>query len=357
VALVLDGSGLTSGIRARVMRDVERASEHPVLLVEPAEGRSDPRRRLAARLAKATPELARYDAREPQCAAHADVLVALASNTDAVYRVRLDATASTRPASAADLTSPAAQPRGVGRVLSALRRDAPHTVREESVAGSVALSSFAGDANPPAVRIDRRAVGFIPGAPQAPLDAAAIARQALRKLPAPPAPQWEAHARRLVGVGCPLLAMAVAEARLGSGRTFRSVQSASVEAMRRSAGLRAARTPVRDSPTSGVSREPSVPEPELTPAEPDGPLACSDLCGMHMVELCNNDRALWIEHRTRWEATPCGTRRNDPFLEECYRQQWLSGIFEVSCVTPCETSAEGRERLESMLRRAGCLPN
>src|SRR2546430_6188264 len=36
----------------------------------------------------------------------------------------------------------------------------------------------------------------------------------------------------------------------------------------------------------------------------------------HMIELCNNDRALWIEHRVRWEATPCGTRRQDAFLEE-----------------------------------------
>ncbi|TMA60213.1 MAG: hypothetical protein E6J75_01580 [Deltaproteobacteria bacterium] len=74
-----------------------------------------------------------------------------------------------------------------------------------------------------------------------------------------------------------------------------------------------------------------------------------------MVELCNNDRALWIEHRVRWEATPCGTRRHDAFLEECYRQQWQSGTFDDACVAPCETTPEGRERLESILRRAGCL--
>ena len=78
---------------------------------------------------------------------------------------------------------------------------------------------------------------------------------------------------------------------------------------------------------------------------------------MHMVELCNNDRALWIENRTRWEATPCGTRRTEAFLEECYRQQWQSGTFEDACVTPCETTPEGRDRLQSILRQAGCLPD
>ena len=78
---------------------------------------------------------------------------------------------------------------------------------------------------------------------------------------------------------------------------------------------------------------------------------------MHMIELCNNDRALWIEHRARWEATPCGTRRHDASLEACYRQQWQSGTFDDACVAPCETTPEGRERLESILRRAGCLPD
>jgi hypothetical protein len=75
-----------------------------------------------------------------------------------------------------------------------------------------------------------------------------------------------------------------------------------------------------------------------------------------MVELCNNDRALWIENRARWEATPCGTRRTDAFLEKCYRQQWQSGTFEEACVTPCEATPEGRDRLQSILRQAGCLP-
>jgi hypothetical protein len=76
-----------------------------------------------------------------------------------------------------------------------------------------------------------------------------------------------------------------------------------------------------------------------------------------MVELCNRDLALWIDHRVRWEATPCGTRRPEEFLVACYAQQWQSGTFEDACLTPCETTPEGRGRLESILRRGGCLPN
>ncbi|HJQ85785.1 MAG TPA: hypothetical protein VKA21_16980, partial [Candidatus Binatia bacterium] len=85
------------------------------------------------------------------------------------------------------------------------------------------------------------------------------------------------------------------------------------------------------------------------------PPPCEVLCDMHMVELCNNDRALWVEHRARWETTRCGTRRHEAFLESCYRQQWQSGTFRDACLVPCETSSEGRTRLEGILRRAGCL--
>ncbi len=359
VALVAEGSAFTRpGVRERVVRAVEHASGRRVLLVEPADGRSDPRRRLAARLAKEIPQLTGYDAREPQCAADADVLVALASNTDAVYRVTLDSTAHTRPPTTADLASPAARPRGVRRALAALHRDTPQAVREESVAGRVALASFAQGPNPPAMRIDRRARRLVPGAPPALLDAGAIADGALHQLPPPPAPEWEAYTRRLVAGGCPLLAMSVAEARLGSGRTFKSLQSVALDAIRRSVDRRASRMSARDVAMRDASKEASPQEPEAAQSAPsEEALSCSALCSMHMVELCNNDRALWIEHRARWEATPCGTRRNDAFLEECYRQQWQSGTFDDSCVTPCETAAEGRERLESMLRRAGCLRN
>jgi hypothetical protein len=76
---------------------------------------------------------------------------------------------------------------------------------------------------------------------------------------------------------------------------------------------------------------------------------------MHMVELCNNDRALWTQNGARWENTRCGVRRSEEFLAACYRMQWLSGTYEQSCMQPCETGDDGRTRLLAMLRRSGCV--
>jgi hypothetical protein len=355
VALVTGGSAFARpGVKEQVARAVRQVSGRRVLLLaESANAPNDPRRRLAARLAKENPPLASYDWRESQCAAEADVLLAFASNTDAVYRVVLDATTHTRPVTDADLASQAARNRGLPGILATVRGDQPRAVREESIDGDVTLSVFAPDSSLARVPIGGRAARFEPGAPRTLLDPAEMAARALRKLPRPRAPSWEAHARRLVGAGCPLLAMAVAEARLGTGTTFRGVRSAALAAMRRNVDRRAARVSGPDVATRGVSKAPPPEETAPTPPEE----TCSTLCTMHMVELCNNDRALWIEHRARWEATPCGTRRSDAFLEECYDQQWQSGTFDEACVTPCEKTPEGRDRLLSILQQAGCLPN
>ena len=356
VALVTDGSAFTRlGMRERIAKAVEQISGRPVLLVDPPERNSDRRRGLAAKLAKETRELAGYDWREPRCTSEAAVLTALASSTDAVYRVTLDAAAHTRPVTPADLRSPAACPRGLRKVLAALRGGEPKAVREESVTGSVALSLFSRSPSAPRVGVEQRATCLQPGAPATLLDLPAIVADALRELPPPHAPEWEAYTRRLLAAGCPLLALSVAEARLGTGPTFKNLQSAALDTMRRSVDRRAARdlaryTAAPEAPKSATPQESALSSPEEEPS-------CSALCSMHMIELCNNDRALWIEHRVRWEATPCGTRRHDAFLEECYRQQWQSGTFDDACVAPCETTSEGRERLESILRRAGCLPD
>jgi hypothetical protein len=74
-----------------------------------------------------------------------------------------------------------------------------------------------------------------------------------------------------------------------------------------------------------------------------------------MIELCNNDRSLWNQNGFRWENTRCGQRRDEAFLATCYRMQWLSGTYERACVTPCEESDDGRTRLVTLLRRAGCM--
>ena len=74
-----------------------------------------------------------------------------------------------------------------------------------------------------------------------------------------------------------------------------------------------------------------------------------------MVEICNQDKVLWDANRKRWEPTPCGSMRDDAFLQDCYRQQWLSGAFHESCVEPCEQAPEGRDRLLGILQTSGCL--
>src|SRR5437016_3033385 len=83
--------------------------------------------------------------------------------------------------------------------------------------------------------------------------------------------------------------------------------------------------------------------------------SCSELCGMHMIELCNRDKSLWDSHGRRWEPTACGTMREEAFLKECYRQQWLSGAFHDACVVPCEGQSEGRDHLLNLLQGTGCL--
>ena len=352
VALVARGSALAHpGAPERIAKAVEQATGRPVLLVEPPGGSGDHRRGLAAGLAKKNPDLAGYDWREPQCAAEASVLIALESNTDAVYQVALDTTSHERPVTPEDFESPDARGPALWKVVAAFGGGEPQTVREESIAGSVGISFFSGKPTPPPVRVERRATRLGPGGPANLIDPAVITAGALRDLPPPRAPEWESYARRLLTAGCPLLAMAVGEARLGTGSTFKSVRSAAVDVMRRRAKRRGAPAVARDAVVPGPAEETAT--SEAAPPSNEEP-SCQALCSVHMIELCNNDMQLWIEHRVRWEATPCGTRRPDPFLEECYRHQWQSGTFDDACVKPCEATPEARARLQSILRRAGC---
>ena len=105
-------------------------------------------------------------------------------------------------------------------------------------------------------------------------------------------------------------------------------------------------------PTPGAT---AAEAPLAATEDADERYSCRSLCGMHMVELCNRDKGLWDSHRTAWEPTPCGAMREEAFLNECYRRQWLSGAFHDSCLVPCERTAEGRDRLLRILHDAGCL--
>jgi hypothetical protein len=208
------------------------------------------------------------------------------------------------------------------------------------------------------------------------MDVGAAVSEALRQLPPVHPPEWDGFARRLVSAGCPLLAVAVYESALKSPALPRDLKKAAVAAMTRSLGQRGARQMAEPAkvkrPAQGVdaAREETVaraegeeqtsqPRATETPdaTEPPAPpsYSCPTLCELHMVELCNRDTVLWNSHRKKWEPTPCGTKRDEPFLKDCYQQQWLTGAFHNSCVVPCEGTSEGRERLLHLLEGAGCL--
>jgi hypothetical protein len=169
----------------------------------------------------------------------------------------------------------------------------------------------------------------------------------------PTAPRWDRVARRLIARGCPLLALAVEDSFVHDEPAKRKVHASALAAIRErtAPSKKATQTSVEATPPTIES-----PEDVATDVAPKSPeLSCRKLCELHMVELCNNDRALWMQNRTTWESTRCGARRAEPFLESCYRMHWLDGTFDRACLGPCEGSGDGRDRLLLLLRRAGCL--
>ena len=219
------------------------------------------------------------------------------------------------------------------------------SVREVSVSGDVTVAPF----GPRRVTVARAVAQVEPTVLTPRPDVGDLAAEALGGLPRFRAPDWDAVARHLSRSHCPFLALALVDAGLVSARAARPVTTSALAAMRTPPTRRTARTP-----TPTPAPEPAaVPAETAEPAEPPAP-SCDALCRMHMVELCNQDRALWDSHRRRWEPTPCGAMRDETFLKDCYRQQWLSGAFHDACVVPCE-SGEGRARLLDILHDGGCL--
>jgi hypothetical protein len=295
VALAVEGPAFARpGVTEQVRAALEARAGRPVVLVHPA-GASTQRRAmgLAGRLARQNPALASYEWDEPRCRAEAAALGAVEGDVVGVYRVSLD----------------------------------------DRLAGSVALTSFGRAPSPAPARLAR------PGR-AALADAGARVAAAAGALVLPAEPDWRAYAARSVAGGCPFLALLVSETRIPAGAARRQLEANAMAAMeRRVAKPEAA----------------AAPQPTAEPNE-DERYSCSALCRMHMVELCNNDKMLWSYHRLEWEPTPCGTRRAEPFLAECYRQQWFNGTFYDSCVLPCQGAADGRETLLQVLDDEGCLP-
>ena len=343
VGLVAEGSAFDRpSVREAVVRALEQTSgRHVVVLAGLVEPDNPDATALVARVRKAEPALRTSESREPRCRDEAAVLTALVRHVDAVYRVTVDRSERARPRAA---TEESPHDRVAGAVLGALRLAARGKVREESVAGSVVVTTFGATGGVRRVPVSRTLVSIEPTALTDRLDAAAVVADALRTVPPPPAPAWNAVAARLITARCPFLALAVHQAQIAPARPD----------LRRRA-LAAARPPVRrPSRAAAASASPPAPSQAALPP-PDDRYSCTNLCRMHMVEICNKDKVLWDTHSKRWEPTPCGSMRDDAFLQDCYRQQWLSGAFHESCVEPCEQAPEGRDRLLGILQTAGCL--
>ena len=346
VGLLTTGSAFErSGVREDVVRAVERASGRRVLVLgAPASVDSPRTKALAARLTKENPHVAGYDWREPRCTSHAAVLTAVENDVDAVYQVTLDVTERTRSLTEAE----AAQRSGLSDALGAVHLVAAKTAREEVLAGRVEVTGFGprGSGHAP---VSRETTSVEPSVFTPRLDVSAAVGEALAKLPPVASPHWEREARALTTAGCPFLALVVSETRLEPSNTRTGLRKTAVAAVTRTVAKRA--TPRTRKEAAPPPRELAVPEPRGS----DDRYSCSALCSIHMVQLCNNDRILWTSHHTKWETTPCGTRRDEPFLKDCYRQQWLSSTFREACVQPCERTTEGRERLLRVLQEAGCV--
>jgi hypothetical protein len=360
--LVLEGSAFGSAeLRRQVAKSLEQSTRTRIVLLDRLSSPEDPE--VVARAEGLGKESRARVPGKRACATHRAVLTGAMHGLDGVYAVSLDRTERSRPATAAELASPSRRSRPLVALLGLLHLAQPRTVREESLSGSMSVTGFTSLRDARRVAIARTVTQLEPTGRTPRLDVAAVIAEAVRELPAPKAPRWERVARELVSAGCPFLALVVYEDRLKPAGSHADVRRAALSAM----APRVAKPGERARRKGGApqeAREPETPsQPEDQPEAPSQAEAsgtrqdfsCAALCRMHMVQLCNNDKGLWSEHRRAWETTSCGAMREEEFLQECYRRQWLNGTFEDACVRPCENSSEGREKLIGILRRAGCV--
>jgi hypothetical protein len=394
VGVIAEGSAFARpGVTEGVVRLLEYKTGRRVFLFSPPPASTDLQwQTTAAALLKANPSLARYDWHEPHCTAYWAVLPALEHDVDAVYRVSLDYSEASRP-----LVEPDPTPRtGIEQFLHALDVGSHGSERRESVSGRVALFSFGASPESPSIPIDRTVTYVEPTMLAPRLDIASAVGEAIGQLGAVRAPDWDGFGRWLLSSECPLLALGVSEARLDHGPAQRKLKTEAVATMQRgltagpvrqlaqdtSARMHAAleagnlkdaevlleqydHHPAHQAHTAALLRRRLESARRRAAADQkraavdrqakEDRYSCQVLCGLHMVELCNNDKVLWNRSGRTWEASPCGQRRAEPFLVECYRQQWLTGTFHDSCLLPCESAADGRDKLMRILQGAGCI--
>ena len=355
VALVPEPPPFTPPVRALTARALEEEIDRPVRVLDAMPTASDEETRALAERVVGRRSL-RYDWREPHCTWDRTLLAGVTLDVDAVYRVAVEYSERERMATDAEWEELNASRLPFRRLAERPR------VRQEFATGTITRSSLVTKDAVARASLHRRRVTLATDKER--IDVAAAVADAVRGLDAAPNPDWEGLARRQLKQGCPFLALAIADTKLAPGPE-EAVQTAALAAMlgpgdrgrHRAADVGPTRKPAPPLPVADVADGPGP-----APAAPDAiaaaptPVAasCRSLCAMHMVEICNTDKLLWSAHRMQWEPTPCGTRRDERFLSQCYQEQWDTGTFETSCVQPCEASDDGRSRLTAILQDAGC---
>ncbi len=358
VAIVLHGSAFAAAAprdeAVAVVKELTARSAHAIADEPAVDGVLQT---AAGRLDKSVARAARAGVRDAGCRRKGRAaLTAVVEHAEMLLRVQLDAVVTSHDATEEERAELAPKS-GLDGMLSSMGLDGNNTVYEMRLEGTVERTTFPGATTVVKQRV--RWSGRQLGRRDEPKPARvrdALTR-ALAAMPAAAAPRWDALARGFVTSGCPLIGTAVADTFVGDDAAKRRIRAAATGAL----GPNAKREEPAAQPTDvaaapgGADPQPMDPAPDPAPNTPEPAYTCSSLCTMHMVELCNNDRTLWSENGSRWESTRCGMRRNEAFLENCYRMQWLSGTYEQSCIRPCEASQDGRTRLAAMLRRSGCL--
>jgi len=356
VALLMEGSAFTATVRGLTARELESELGRPVRVVDALPTAADDDTKALAERVVGGRSL-RYDWREPHCAWDRTVLAGVTQDVDAVYRAAVEYSERERLATDEEWEELNAARLGFRRLVERPR------VRQEFVTGTVTRTVLVTKDAVTRASLHRRRVTLAGDKER--IDVAAAVADVVHGLGAAPDPEWEGLARRQLKQGCPFLALAIADTQLAPGAR-EPVETAALAAMRGSADRGRARddaaparkpapapTPAADAPRPAAE----APETAETPAAmaAASAVSCQTLCAMHMVEICNTDKVLWSAHRARWEPTPCGMRRGEPFLAQCYQEQWDTGTFDTSCVQPCEASDAGRSRLTAILQEAGCV--
>lgn len=336
VLLVLEGDASSGSDAAHLAGVLSDRIGRPVVTATASAADAEA---LAARLGRRYGRAPRGAWASDRCALGEAAVEALAHDATAHYRLVLRRRATTRPATRVERDDPSVNGGRTARLLGALGLADRGHVDEVRLDGELIATTFGQEAATTRLRIaaaDRAPVTPIGGAS---LDVAEVVGRAIEGLAPPPYPLWDALARRLLGRGCSLAALAVYDARLRHRPASRDVLRAALGS---------------DDAPAPAAAPVAIATPGATPGVEPGP-TCQALCELHMVELCNNDRELWTLHHAEWQATPCGQRRLEPFLRECYQRQWLMGTLQEACIAPCRRADDGRARLLHLLQAEGCM--